>query len=184
MALRHNEYTSAGAFVAGIDIDSPGQHAAMIEKLNLTFPLLSDPDRTKAIDPYDLADPKDRRNLARIATVVIDPDGKEAWRKVSRDYAERPTEDETLDVVKTMDLSAIHQPPPAEGVPEPGQSAMPFRDLRVYFRGAKFATRALGSRVPEAAEEAAAFDALMDRYMENVVAMHRIMRDRSDGASR
>ena len=47
MALRHHEFTKAGAVVAAVDVDSPGQHAAMGEKLNLPFPVLkADPHGT------------------------------------------------------------------------------------------------------------------------------------------
>lgn len=176
MALRHGDYTAAGAVVAAIDIDSPGQHAAMVEKLNLPYPLLSDPDRTKAIIPFDLPNPIDERNLALPATVVIDADGNEAWRHVSRDFADRPAEDDALEVVRTMGLDPVVQPAPARGVAEPGPTAMPFGDLRSYFRGAKFAAKAMGMRTPQANDEAIAFGDLMDRYMEDVTAMFRIMR--------
>ena len=56
--------------VAAVDVDSPGQHAAMAEKLNIEFPLLSDPDRSGAVGPYDLRNEVDPRELAIPATLV------------------------------------------------------------------------------------------------------------------
>ena len=179
MALRHIEFTEAGAFVVAIDIDSPAQHAAMIEKLNLPFPMLSDPDRSLAIIPYGVADDADRRNIARPATVVIGADGSEVWRRVSRDSPDRPIEEEALEVVRGLSLEPVHQPPPTPSTPEPGPYAMPFRELRSYYRGAKFAALAMGRRYPEATDDSKIYASLMDRYMENVTAMYRILREKS-----
>ncbi|MBW3604487.1 MAG: redoxin domain-containing protein [Actinobacteria bacterium] len=39
----HDEITDAGAQVTRISVDPPEQNAAMAEKLQLPFPLLSDP---------------------------------------------------------------------------------------------------------------------------------------------
>jgi hypothetical protein len=176
VALRHDEYTNAGAVVAAIDIDSPGQHAAMVEKLNLPYPMLSDPDRTLAIEPYDLMNMEDPRNLAIPATILIGPDGAEVLRIVSRDFADRPFEEDALTALKALNLDPITQPAPNPGTPEPGPRAMPYRDLRPYFRGAKFGAKAMGLRFGDL-DEATAFGELMDHYIDDAVAMYRIMRD-------
>ncbi len=181
MALRHPEFTDAGAVVAAIDIDSPGQHAAMIEKLNLSFPMLSDGDRSGAIVPYGVVDDDDARHIAVPATVVIGPTGSEVWRRVSRDSPDRPFEEEALAVVRGLRLERAEQPPPTPGTPEPGPSAMLFRELRSYYRGAKFAALTMGRRYPEAKDDSEAYEALMDRYMENVTTMYRIIRAKADG---
>ena len=162
--------------VVAIDVDSPGQHAAMVEKLNLPFPMLSDPDRSRAIGPYGLRNEADPRGVAIPATVVIDPNGDEIERLVSRDFADRPSEDAALDALRLLGLSPVEQPPPTPGFPEPGPSAMPFGDLRAYFRGAKFASQAMGLRTG-ATDEADRFGALMNRYIEDTATMYRIMRD-------
>lgn len=180
MALRHDEITGAGAVVAAIDIDSPGQHAAMVEKLNLPFPMLSDPDRSLSVGPYDLMNTTDPRNLAIPATVLIGPDGEEVLRIVSRDFADRPMEDEAIETLKALGLDPVTQAPPTPGTPEPGERAMPFADMRTYFRGAKFGATAMGLRTG-AKDEAKKFSDLMDHYMEDVVTMFRIIRDRASG---
>lgn len=120
--------------MVAIDVDSPAQHAAMVEKLNLSFPMLSDPDRTLAIEPYDLMDRDDPRGLAIPATVLIDPNGEEVLRLVSRDFADRCPEDDALGVLRGLDLPPVEQDAPSRGNPEPGPRAMPFGDLRPYFR--------------------------------------------------
>ena len=78
-----------------------------------------------------------------------------------------------------MGLDAVTQPAPTPGTPEPGPSATPYRELKPYFRGAKFAARAMSMRIPGGKEESIAYGELMDRYMEDVTAMYRIIRDKT-----
>jgi len=180
MALRHDEFTDAGAVVAAIDVDSPGQHAAMVDKLNLAFPLLSDSDRTRAIGPFGLMNEQDPRGLALPATILIDATGEEALRLASRDFADRPFEDVVLEALRALQLEPVHQAPPTPGIPAPGPTAMPYGELRSYFRGAKFGAKAVGMRAG-ATEEWEQFGLLMDHYMEDVTTMYRIIRDREAG---
>jgi hypothetical protein len=42
-----------------------------------------------------------------------------------------------------------------------------------YFRGARFAANAMGSRFPEARDEATAFMAQVDRYIEAAQALYK-----------
>lgn len=143
----------------------------MVEKLRLPFPLLTDRDRTAAIGPYGVADERDPRNIAIPTTVVVDPDGAEVWRATSFDFAERPAEDEVLAVLHDMGWPPTTQPAPGPGAPAPGPKAMPFSDLTAYFRGAKFAAIAMARRFPDAKENAKAYGAQMDRYID---AVHRV----------
>ena len=156
-------------------MDSVGQHAATVASLRIPFPLLSDPDRSLAIEPFGVADPNDPRNLARPAMIVVDSEGNEAFRFVSRDYADRLPEDDVLDVVQGLDLGPTTQPAPTPGTPEPGKKAMPLDGLPYYLRGARFAVQALGLRHKDLGEEfkedAKAYVAEMDRYFEAVQAL-------------
>lgn len=171
MALRKAEFNDAGAVLAGISVDSPGQHAAWIEQDGLSFPILSDPDRSVAITPYGLANPTDPREIALPATVVIGPDGAEVGRIVSEDFADRPHEDLSLEFLGDLGLPPVQQPDPTPGTPEPGKSLMPIDKLGAYFRGAKFAAKAMGNRFPEAKDNAAEYAATMDRYLAAVKEM-------------
>ncbi len=158
-------------------MDSVGQHAATVASLRIPFPLLSDPDRSLAIEPFGVADPNDPRNLARPAMIVVDSEGNEAFRFVSRDYADRLPEDDVLDVVQGLDLGPTTQPAPTPGTPEPGKKAMPLDGLPYYLRGARFAVQALGLRHKDLGEEfkedAKAYVAEMDRYFEAVQALRK-----------
>ncbi len=150
----------------GISVDSPAQHAAMIEKLGLPFPLLSDPNRSAAIEPYGTADERDPREIARPVLVVVTPDGEEAVRIEARDFADRPREDEVVERVQDLGLPPVSQEPPVLGPAEPGPKAMSVRALLPYYRGARFAAVALGRRNPDIADQTKAYAAQMDRYHE------------------
>ena len=93
----------------------------MVDKLNLPFPILSDPDRSLSIEPYRLLNTEDPRGLAVPATVVIDPNGDEVLRLVSRDFADRPFEDVALDALKDLGLAPVEQPAPTILLPDERQ---------------------------------------------------------------
>lgn len=154
--------------IVAIDVDSPGQHAAMVAKLDLPFPFLSDPDRSLAIEPYGVADPKDPRTIAIPTAVLLSPDGEERYRRASTDFADRPTEDELLDQAKALELPTTTQDPPRPGTPDPGRSAVDITQLPPYYRGAKFAAIAVSRRFPETKETSKAYGAQMDRYIEAI----------------
>lgn len=139
----------------------------MVEQLRLPFPLLSDPDREAAIRPYGLADDKDPRNLAVPAMVLITTEGEEAWRFVSRDYADRLAEDELIETLRRAELTPAAAEPLEIGPAVPGPNAMPSDLLYTYFRGARFAVVALAHRRPEIQQEADDYIVQMDRYMDN-----------------
>lgn len=141
-------------------------HSAMVEKLELPFPLLSDPDRMGAIDPYGFADPNDARNIAVPGTVVIDSDGQEQHRTTGRDFADRPLDDEILEAVTRLGLAPTTQEAPLVGDAEPSPSAFKVEHMLPYYRGARFAAIAMGRRYPEAKEDAHRYTEQMDVYME------------------
>jgi hypothetical protein len=144
----------------------------MVEKLGLPFPFLSDPDRSKAIGPYGLADPKDHRDLAVPALVLIAPGGEEVWRFVSRDYADRLPEDDVVEIARAQGWPPTTQDPPERGRPEPGPRAMPIEAMIPYFRGARFAALAMGLRHGHLDEsvkdDSKAYVEEMDRFIEAV----------------
>jgi hypothetical protein len=172
LAQRHDDLLAAGTRLFGASIDRPAQHAAMVEKLRLPFPLLSDPDRDGLIRPLGVADERDAREIARPAMVLVDPDGAERWRFVSRDYADRLPEDEVVAEAARLGLDRTAQAPPATVDPEPGPKAMTLEALLPYFRGARFAALAMGLRHrglgEEIADDSKAYVAQMDRFTEAV----------------
>ena len=90
--MLHRRFLEAGVRLYALSIDSPERNSAMVEKLSLPFPYLSDPDRTRAITPFGVADPKDERLISRPAVVIVTPAGEEGFRFVSRDFADRMAE--------------------------------------------------------------------------------------------
>jgi hypothetical protein len=152
----------------------------MVEMLDLPFPLLSDPDRSGAIEPYGLSDPADRRNLAVPATVVVGPDGTERLRRPSRDYADRPVEDDVLEMLTSLGLPPTSQEPPELGPIEAGPRAIPLEYLHPYFRGGRFAVVAMSRRHPEIEPDAEEYIAMADRYLEAAKAAYRASRARNE----
>lgn len=174
MSHAHDDFLAAGVRLFGISVDSPQQHSAMVEKLDLAFPLLSDPDRSAAIEPLGVPDEKDPRGIARPATILVTSEG-EAWRFVSRDFADRLPEDEVLGHARDLGLDATTQEPPTTTDPQPGENAMPLEGLPFYFRGARFAALAMGLRHKDLGDDlkddSKAYVAEMDRYLEALEAL-------------
>ncbi len=142
----------------------------MVEKLGLPFPLLSDPDGSRAIKPYGVW--HDGRAFARPAVVIVGPGGEEAFRQVGGEFSDRLSEPELVDTVRRLgeaddlSLGGVDQAPPDTEQPEPGEGAFPLRAMSPYFKGARFAAIALATRSPEIKEQADALRAQADRYLE------------------
>lgn len=150
--------------------DTPPMNSAVIEKLALPFPILSDPDRDQAVTPLGFADVKDPRLISRAAAVVVDPGGEIAFSYTGRDFADRPHEDLLLEEVAKLELGPTTQEPPVTGAAEPGSAAMPFEGLPYYFKGAKFAVLALRSRHrdngAEFRDDGKRYVQMIERYIE------------------
>ena len=168
---------AAGARIVGVSVDEPGRQAAMVDKLDLPFPLLSDPGGDGLLQALDAYDPVERGGSGRPGIVVVAPDGGPAQRVMARDFADRSTEDEVLAAVRVLDLPPTAQPSLTPGEPRPGPSAMPVDALLPYCRGARFAAKAMGIRHPVARDDADRYVAQMDRYRDAV----RALRERHGG---
>lgn len=175
LAERHDDFLERGGRLYGISADTPGQNSAVIEKLGLPFPILSDLDRTEAITPLGFADEHDPREIARPGVLIVDRHGEVAYRRESRDYADRPEEDALLDALGELDLETTTQDPPEIGEPEPGERAVPLEVLPPHFRGVKYAVYALRKRHrdvdEEFAEDAKAYGLMADRYFQALSAV-------------
>jgi hypothetical protein len=161
---------TAGVRVYGISVDSPERNAAMVDKLSLPFPYLSDPDRSEAITPYGLVDEKDDRMLSLPALVVLTPSREEVFRFVSKDFAERLPEDEVVAAVQRLNRRPTTQDKPRLGRIEAGPRSLSLPALRIYLRGARFAALAMGLRHGHHSEaikeDSKAYVAEMDRFTE------------------
>lgn len=156
--------------MVGISVDDSAKNAAMVEKLQLPFPLLSDPDGTKAIKPYDVW--HEGKDYARPAVVVVSPGGEQVVRQVGGEFSDRLSEPELVDRIRNLGkggelaLDSVQQPPPDTQQPEPGDEAFSLDAMVPYFTGARFAAIALGVRAPDAKEQADALKDQAQRYVE------------------
>jgi len=156
MAREYEQYTRRGATIAAIVIDPPEQNAAMVEKLALPFPLLSDPDGERAITPLGVWDAEGK--MAKPAMVVISLDGQEAYRYVGTDFMDRPNDDEILEALSSLGLPPTETPAGtiAHLDPRPGSRATKLDNLAVYMRGVRFASKALADRARDPFDQAEA----------------------------
>jgi peroxiredoxin Q/BCP len=92
-AASYDKYKAAGAEVIAISVDSPEKNKKLSEKLNLTFPVLSDSGH-KIIDAYSILDPGGK--ISRAAVFILDKKGVVRWLQVSDDYKVRPMDEVLL----------------------------------------------------------------------------------------
>ena len=146
MAERHGEFLERGGRVFGLSADSVPMNTAMVAKLALPFPILSDPDRTEAVTPLGFADENDPRQISRPGTIIVAPGGEIVFSVTGRDYADRPDEELLLEQLGELGLEPTTQDRPELGDAVPGEKAMAYEGLLPYFRGAKFAVMAMRGR--------------------------------------
>ena len=87
--------------MAGISVDPVENNAAMVEKLLLPFPLLSDPDG-RVIKAWGVWNDGDG-GIAKPSIFAVRKDGTIAWRYVGNDYADRPTDEELFAALRGGD---------------------------------------------------------------------------------
>ena len=169
MADRQNEFLDRGARVYGLSADSPLQNSAVMDKIAIPFPILSDFERDKAIIPLGFEDEGDPRHISRPGVAIISSAGEIVHRFVGRDYADRPIEDELLVELEALNLDPVTQEVAQPGEIEHGEKAFPAEGLKYYFSGAKFANLALRRRYRHISDEfkddTKAYVAMIDRYL-------------------
>lgn len=94
------EFETAGIAVVGISVDAPEDLKPFKERLQLTFPLLSDSARS-VIQAYDVY--HDSNNIAYPGTFVIDGDGIIRWKYVRTQKDDRPPTATVLEQAKLAD---------------------------------------------------------------------------------
>jgi hypothetical protein len=144
-------------------VDTPAENTAMVEKLRLPFPLLSDPDAA-VISAWDVYDPVGGTHgpIARPAIFVVARDLRIPYEYVGRDFADRPP---NASIYQSLDEVRDAKPRPLErtvGGPgprpldagNPADKPTPLADVPPYFRGASFGVQAIASRTDDAAVKA------------------------------
>jgi alkyl hydroperoxide reductase subunit AhpC len=182
MARDYASYLDRGARIVAIVIDKPSQNAAMVEKLALPFPILSDPDGEVMIKPFDIWDARGR--MSKPATIVIAPDGSEVYRYVGVDLVDRPVHEEALEAVAGLALPPIAEP--VETVrtvnAEAGQRALNTKELSLYMRGVRSSTNELSERLHDAwdREECARTFRMAERFIASLAETDRVVKRSRD----
>jgi peroxiredoxin len=102
LQLRAADFQAAGAKLVAVSVDSVELNRGVVEKLGLSFPVLSDPELV-AIDAFGLRhrggnpmpDPGTSGDIARPAVYVIE-NGTIRWRDLTDSYRIRVDPDDVL----------------------------------------------------------------------------------------
>jgi peroxiredoxin len=92
-----DRFEQARLQVAAIVVDEQSNNLAMVDKLLLPFPILSDPD-AKVIHGYDVWNSGDG-GVAKPALFLVRPDWSVAFEYVGTDFADRPDDEELFAAV-------------------------------------------------------------------------------------
>jgi peroxiredoxin len=152
-AREFEEFEERGAQLAGISVDPPPNNARMVGKLQLPFPLLSDPEGELA-RMCGLWDAEE--GVAVPSVVIVDQGGEVRYLHAGEDVADRPKDEALFAVLDELD-SRIER---LTGGPEfrvgaeqaredsvrPARPAMEPEELTSYYRGVSFTTELLKSR--------------------------------------
>ncbi len=84
--------------LAGISVDPIENNVAMVDKLLLPFPLLSDPEG-RVIKEWGVWTDGEG-GIARPSIFAIKGDSSIAWEYIGGDYADRPTDDELFNSLR------------------------------------------------------------------------------------
>lgn len=93
-------FNKLGSTVLAISVDTPTEARAFKEELELPFQVLSDEQRI-AIDGYGATDSAERngKTIAKVATVIINPENEVVYKYVGTHWSDRPTEEKMLAVL-------------------------------------------------------------------------------------
>ena len=157
LANEEAELHRLGGEIVAVSVDSPGRNEALRRRWHLPFPIVSDPGGDELLKPLDLWNADERGGIGWPAIVVLAPDGREVHRMRSRDFADRPTDDDIFDAVRQLGLPPV-DPGPASPSAEPEEhpDALRTEAFGPYFRGIRFATFALAGRLRDDADVAEA----------------------------
>jgi peroxiredoxin len=95
-----DRFEAAGVALAGIVVDGVEQNQAMVQKLLLPFPILSDPE-SRVITEWGVLNDREA-NIAKPAIFGVRPDWSIAYTYIGEDYADRPDDDELFAGLKEV----------------------------------------------------------------------------------
>jgi AhpC/TSA family len=161
----------------GISVDPPSHNRAMVEKLDLPFPLLSDPrgDLIKSLDLWN-----EEEGVSEPAIVVLDKSG--TVRRLysgGRDFSDRPTEEALFGVLDEVGVEGepeggeptirVSAGEAARETVRPGKPALTLGELGPYYLGTYYATVAMQKKLDGGARaEVDDYQELVEEYNEAV----------------
>jgi peroxiredoxin len=92
-----------GVDLFAVVVDPRGRNRAMVEKLGLDFPILSDPDGEGLIRPFGVWN--DDRDIAHASTFIVRPDGTVGWVDAGAHPADRPVAEDVAAALDGLDLA-------------------------------------------------------------------------------
>jgi len=93
-----DRFVAEGVSLVGISVDPVANNRAMVEKLMLPFPLLSDPEG-RVIKEWGVWTDGEG-GIAKPSIFAVRKDGSIGWKYVGRDFADRPTDDELFNSLR------------------------------------------------------------------------------------
>jgi len=100
-ARNWDRFVKEGVTLVGISVDPIENNRAMVEKLLLPFPLLSDPEG-RVIREWDVWTDTEG-GIARPSIFAVRKNGSIGWAYLGRDFADRPADDELLNSLRGGD---------------------------------------------------------------------------------
>ncbi len=91
-ARQWDRFAGSGLQLAGISVDPVANNVAMVDKLLLPFPLLSDPEG-EVIRRYGVWN-EGEGGIAKPSVFMVQPDRSMTFSYVGEDFADRPTDEE------------------------------------------------------------------------------------------
>jgi peroxiredoxin len=158
-ARDYEEFEERKVRIAGISIDPPSRNAAMVDKLDLPFHLLSDP-RGELIKYCDLWN--DEEGVSEPAIVALAKSGTIQYLySGGTDFADRPQEESLLYILDRV--GAESEEKYGGGEPEiqisaeaaenetvrPDKPTITLEQLKPYYRGVYFATVSMNKKLVE-----------------------------------
>jgi len=155
-ARNFEEFERRGVQLTGISVDPPPNNARMVGKLQLPFPLLSDPEGELArlCGLWD-----DDREVAVPSVLVVDQSAEVRYLHAGKDTADRPADEDLFSALGGLE-SGIERITGGPGLTigafqarqnsvRPDRRALELEELISYYRGALFTTEVLKERLGE-----------------------------------
>lgn len=142
-------FHARGAEVVGLCPDSPGRNLALVRRWHLPFAIESDAGGHRLLRELGLWEGEGMTGDAVPSLTLVLPSGERAYHYRSRDFADRPDDDELLARLEAARVAPL-EPPPSPWAPEiqPEEHPDAYRTeaFGPYMRGVRSAAIALSGR--------------------------------------